>query len=372
MDKPVAEAPLFFLPILTFWEFWGAPKGTGFFRAVEKKADRKLQVSDKTLRKILEVDGEYSKRSGESFLRWVEAITEQTITQKNMVRMLKSYSGRRLVEFGWRMMLGQLSESKLGDFYPETLKYVDKLLDEETEYFQFMRINRKDLKIIFSARYTDSFYTKFALKVPEQNFQNYLTLTPEKAFEKMWPDPVFFRSSMHGCVSLNMDILAYAELEWLTKNSSNLSEIKSRLAELLPKIRDEKIVRSIPAYLDMLKDHFDISWHQMSEAMLDSNTKDPESMRRSLMRWVKGEKIPDFETSSNFFKNLLKGDSYENHMYFGQLFLAVSFIDRFLKEVLKTGHPAPPSEADIVGAFATYQEHFERHKGVFLAESKAA
>lgn len=95
MSKTMPIAPVFFLPVPLFVQFWGGPKGTAILRLIERETGVSIGISDKTLRKnLLEYPVKAPTKSMQGKLaRWIEKLTENP-------RL------KLIVEFGFRQLWG--------------------------------------------------------------------------------------------------------------------------------------------------------------------------------------------------------------------------------------------------------------------------
>src|SRR5207249_11076444 len=107
----------------------------------------------------------------------------------------------------------------------------------------------------------------------------------------------FLRWLTHCRVSLLMDILALADIEYsqnhILSESATAQKLRSvsMVAPILPRFRDKKLMLPIPLLLERLKEGKRIRlWKQL--AVYIHGVDKPEEKCRVLRRWRSGKRVP--------------------------------------------------------------------------------
>lgn len=365
MSKTIFIAPVFFLPIPQFLELWGGPKGTGYFRMMESMTGVPIDISEKTIRRTFQDRVPPSKSTERKIKQWSDNLIQKHYLLKDIFEYGKSLIGLRHAEADWRGALKGLSIGANGRVYPRTLEYIGSILDDEAEYYRSAQVHRDQPEAFLRRLLTESFFTKYGLPISEQIIHTVTEQVSYDPIENLTRQPEVNHSLIFGLISLQMDILAHAEVEWFIENIEQLQErnlFKSQLSKLLPKVIGNKISSPVTSFFHLLRKHFDISsWNAMAETMVMDGQADIESKRRKLMGWVQGDHSPNNEKVFEFLKQLVQTKGDYSSIYYDDLYLASAFVNRLLHFVLPSAIHFRMQAKQLTEAFSTYDKHFSRH-----------
>ncbi len=201
----------------------------------------------------------------------------------------------------------------------------------------------------------------------------------EKTLRKNFIDKPYLRRTsnferkmhdwIYGGISLQMDILACAEVEWLSDNFADEPEesrYKSLIGQILPvPMDDESVTTPVEMYFKLVRNHFRYeSWQEMAEhvPMDDYSIADIESKRRKLMGWVGGDHLPDPDVVGKFLELLILKRGEHDPIYYQLLYHIAAFMERLLQSFLPSIQKLGLTVEDVVAMFGTFHCHFERHK----------
>ncbi|MCW7555700.1 hypothetical protein NX722_24340 [Endozoicomonas gorgoniicola] len=367
-DNSILVFPLFFfLPVSTFIELWGGPKGTGMFRLLEKETGIKIGISEKTLRKYLvpPVTKEPSNSVKTKLERWTHHPGQPGFL-KQYFSDIESLTASRTGELEWNALIHSFKVGAAGRVYPKTLEYIERLLDEESDYYHKAKRQRQNLREFFKTVYTEPFFTRYGLPVSESLLTEAIEQDPEQLASHLSKQPDLIQSHLHACISLQMDILAHAEVEWFEDNLDQIpkkNHFQSRLLFILPKLEGDEEISPITLFFRMVRNHLGFSsWRAMAEHMEMEGESDIESRLRKLMGWVNVEQHPKHESVFGFLQRLVETKGDYISLYYDNLYLAASFMDGLLELFKSEVDRTKMSASKLLQAFSSYNEHFKRHK----------
>lgn len=353
-----SDAPLFFLPVPLFFELWHGYQRGSVVKALEVEGSP-LPLDKKTLRK-LSAGGFLSKRSAAKFLAWPPIVS--IMEKLDIDRMI----GTRLGETMWRGGLAGTQDGGFDENFPKTIGYVYSLLDAEAEAVKASWQQAED-HLRYQYYYTSRYYQRYGLPFHDGDF----TCQPFKFSHWSLQSRI---ATLHGIISLQMDVIARAEVEWFEQNRHLLSEnvqFQSYIVHLLPAfllkngVRQAEVVNPIEALLRLFRDNLDYSTWKELESCVPVEGRDDcqlESQHRVFVRWRGGKKIPASCSVRQFFRKAIqeKGEDPDGNCFWLVLFSVAVFMSRLLNFIQEEAPSDIPLE-NIIAAFATYQEHFDRH-----------
>ena len=272
-------------------------------------------------------------------------------------------------EADWRAALCGVSSGADGTFFTKTLNYIHRVLDEESIYFKKALKFKNHPEEFVELLYQEPFYLRYAPPISEQ------LLSEAKNNEA---DPVKYllqqtsvlRSHICGCIALQMDILACAEVEWLSENFASESELEgnqSRLSQLLPVPMDDdvSVITPVERFFRLVRSDFGYkSWNDMAEhvPVEASADGDVETKRRKLVDWTQAKHLPKPEAVDEFLDSLIVRRGNYDPIYYKLLYQAAFFMNQFIKWALPEIQSLEFSVNEVVSAFGSFNDHFERHK----------
>ena len=380
MSKTMPIAPVFFLPVSLFVQFWGGPKGTALFRFIERETGVDIGISEKTLRKnLLEYPVKPPTKSMQGKLaRWIEKLAENPRLRLIVEFGFRQLWGMRTGEADWRGMLYGASNSSGGALFSQTVLYLRQVLDEESAYYKKARHYKGQPAKLLECLYQEPFYYRYGLPIPDQLLTEATRESPSDPIQHLLKQKMTAHSLMHGCISLQMDILACAEVEWLSENLSaepEESRYRSILGQILPAPMDdgESVTTPVEMYfIQVRKDLGYESWNDMAEFVpMDAGAEaDIESKRRKLVDWTQAKRLPKVEVVDEFLESLIHRRGDYDPIYYQLLYPAAAFIERLLQLFLPGIQKLELSVEDVAAMFGTFHEHFERHKKAAILKSE--
>ncbi len=305
-----SSAPVFFLPVPTFMELCGKPKITGLLRWMEEDSGVALPLDKKTVRSIFKSGAKPSKKTENKFLGWMETAIGAGQFQSTLDHM-KQYDGRRKGEVEWRSLLYGWSRGTNYKFYPKTVSYIIELLDMENSFFKdahaFAQCDDTNQKL--NALLTGEYFLKYGLKV-DQNTIAELVYKHEGNLEACMKESRIEQAILYGVISLHMDILARAEVEWFEENNHLLPEekrFKNGVTKILPSFESGESSLPVYRFFNQFKSLLKLkSWKDLAAFVEMGGNGDLEDKRRKLHGWLNGSHYPDAKVVSDMLHSAVK------------------------------------------------------------------
>lgn len=366
MKKLTPSAPTFWIPVPDFVGLWGLPKGTGVFKVISKEVGINLPLSDKVLRHFLYDPRLLSGKSTEKLTAFSHEICKvKGFDTKVIDEIVESCKGRKYREIPWRGLYNGLRLACDQGFFPKSFAYVENLLDEEAASHERVSKLRKNTRTALKAALNSNYFSRYARPLSAETLQKIEKVKNLKEAEALFKTEEMFRTLVHGVISLQMDILSHIEVEWLSELLRDRDDypFKSHFAHFLPTTDEGSIQFPIPRLFRVWRDNMSLtSWESMVAGMDDSYDKD---RLRKLKGWLANEHIPseadgDIEA---WIEHLMPEDEYGYSRYIDLNYFRVAvFFTGLIKEMQKPSVKKIVSEEDMISAFATYNDHFARHK----------
>ena len=367
---------VFFLPVHKFVELWSGLKGTAIINLVAEQSAVPLRISEKTLRKHLfkQPDQPKPKNFQNKMLAWIEN-PQQDPSVKQKFDDLMTAKCARTGEMQWKAIISGVS-SVPDHGLTNTMVYLEQVLDDESIYFQQAFGHRQQPEALLKSLYQAPYFKRFGLPIPESLLQESLQHSAHN--EWLLQQPPVLRSLLHGCISLQLDIAACAEVDFLSQNFANdpqETRYRSLIRQILPQVSEdgENVTRPVNNYFKQVRKDFSYrSWHEMAEHVpMDASTEaDFESKRRKLMGWINAEHLPKADDVDKFLEALIHKHGNKDLIYYRLLYCVATFLERLLRASWPVFEKLGFSVDDVVFIFNTFDTHFKRHKEAAIQNAR--
>ena len=139
-------------------------------------------------------------------------------------------------------------------------------------------------------------------------------------------------------------------------------QFQSRVVHVLPKIikveeRSIEFAYSVEQFFRYFREYLGYTtWDELALFIPIGGKGDANTQHRTMMRWLQGEKIPEYGAVETFLQGAIQEFGDYSHQDWLDIFSASVFMNKLLDLVAEC---LPFQQA--VRAFHTYQSHFDRH-----------
>ena len=307
--------PLLFLPIQKVFESAGAPKGAAAqFKWLVREIlhiDR-LPMTDKTLRKALSSQT-HTPRTSTKLADLNEQIAKGLGMKSLIADVPSEVVGTRLCWHEWLHLANCNADNLPADFLPHTRDYIRKLALYERQIVQALAGCGPDCERAVVRLINNRLTRKLCTEIPAKTVirqirdmrtkEDYLRFLPKHS--------LFLRWLTHCRISLLMDILALADIEYyktyLLPENATAQKLHSvsMVAPILPGMRDGKLALPIPLLFERFKNGKRIpSWILLARYI--GGCTSLRAKYEMLKRWRRGKPIPSVDTIKCFLDNLIQ------------------------------------------------------------------
>jgi len=314
-------------------------------------------LSEKTLRKVISNPESVTASSLKKYQQFILELAPSGL--ENIPDKSKQLSENTvtLAHLEW---LGLITNFRYRQAYPQTITYIELLLEKEAELLCEMKSCMESPDKAFLNVIDSELIKDLISDIPDH--KNKLLSQLEEGLNPLVDNQIsreWLELLAHALINLVLRILAYAEIERLHDLSiEGNNKIKSYVPSILPKIHEDgSLVLPLKKVFKLWKQACDFrSWDEMAETMLGD--ADVEDKTRKLKGWVAGEHRPDDQTIYDWWQLSLKKRvvGYHCEAIGYDLFKISAFLDKLIIDVIKN----PYLEFDSVFIFDSFQ-CFNRH-----------
>ncbi|MRI34252.1 hypothetical protein EOPP23_14755 [Endozoicomonas sp. OPT23] len=375
-------SPLFFnCPELAL-ELWGIAKGTEIFTKISDLTGVKVQPTEKTLRKLLNEPWNATDTSANKLLKFYrKAFTKLGASDEDIKVFIEGKKEWTARNGAWRSILFGFRRQYGARFFPNTLALVEQLLNKE--HIAFIEGRSNCPVDLATAKFTQTeYYKKYAL--PLTGLDSFETVSKHTDIDNIVDDieanVEFKHSVFHGGISLQMDILACLEVEWLANSDScHLTGTKhqSAIVDILPEFREGNIIWPLDKLLLRWRTECGLTtWQAMAAVIAKEKTvsdkeRDDETHHEYTLRQIHDlrakHRIAKDEVVMDWLKKLCEaGGLYYSEQANLGLYRVASFMTRLLRDCeadqKRSENPDKElSPQQLIAAFETYKLHFKHH-----------
>ena len=352
---------LFLLPLESVFSLMGRLQGAASMVKYAKSNDIKLPLSEKTLRKAYKEPGSISNLSRAKLQQLVSSISPTLI---NALPSEDDFLKQPAVLFSsvqWRSALIGLRIFEGESYFPDTLAYIDHLIDLEVELFQkivaekcmttrFVLMVESTLSQCISEEVSE--HKKLLLKIAQEIEGSEVS----SALESHPYSKIYMGFSM---ISILMRVMAYAEHEWSRSFGYDVYELAngSYISKLLPCIDEEgKVINPLrKLFIQWRRAYGFESWDCMAVSLPGDACI--EDKKRKLLGWVKGEHIPESSIILEWLSTLMPSADTGNQRYMKfSMFKVAVFLQNTFSEFKKDVFIQEPDM--LYRAFNSFNRHF--------------
>jgi len=355
--------PLFFLPFEQVTDWAGLPKGTAAryrWLATKLELDRKLQMDEKTLRKAVRGLGKVSKRTQKELVDLQMAIASKLGAVWPPANPPDEVLGITLRWHEWDGFARYEDANLPGCFLPATRNFIRCRAMAEREVAVSIAA-APDVRSAVVALVDNPLARVLCPEIgPTRLLHDLEQPTNQGDLERFGAaNPLLKRWRVHCMVSLLMEILAHADIEFcrehlLPENACTEELVRnSMILRILPTIANGTLIRPIPALLECWSESA-TSYRKLALMIPGASKKEKANMFK---RWRKGKHIPIGHSIEGFLHNLIPN---EHGCQIALLRYRIALLLHGLYIAVENALPGT-SDQDRVRMFQTFVQHRLKH-----------